>query len=193
MIKDPKVENTKTITSFLTDNNFETTNSLILKADTTNVELQLLKGISTGYYIFDSLGKHICYKGLATCKGVQFKNLLNNKVDSFNYCKNDTIQLNKVLDQTYDLNEKNVSISQFPKSKYYIVAYWQKFMGGRRGYEDAIQWMQNETKNNKDFTFININTDLQEKWGLKPNGKAKIKIKKSGDNFELTLKDIPVE
>ncbi|MDB5193318.1 MAG: hypothetical protein JWQ96_2881 [Segetibacter sp.] len=125
MIKDPKVENTKTITSFLNDNKFDTTNSLILKADTQNVELQLLKGLTTGYYIFDSLGKHICYKGLATCKGVQFKDLLNNKVDSFNYCKSDTIQLDKVLQQTYDLKEQNVSISEFSKSKYFIVAYWQ--------------------------------------------------------------------
>ncbi|MDB5193072.1 MAG: hypothetical protein JWQ96_2635, partial [Segetibacter sp.] len=54
---------------------------------------------------------------------------------------------------------------------------------------DAILWMQNETKNNKDFTFININTDLQENWGLKPNGKAKIKIKELKGGYELTLGD----
>lgn len=194
MLKDPRVENTKTIENFLNKNNFNKQNSLILKADSTNFLSQLLNGMSTGYYIFDSLGKHLCYNGGNTCKGVQFEQLLDNKTDSFNYCKNDTIQLEKILSQTYDLNENSVSILQFPKSKYYIVSYWQIFMGGKKGYKDGVLWMQNETKNRNGFTFININADMQENWGLKPNGKANLKIRKSkGNNYEMTLDNIPTK
>ena len=192
MLKDPRVENTKSVENFLSTNNFKKQNALILKADTSNIERQLLKGMVTGYYVFDSLGNHLSYKGEATCKGVQFKQLLANQSDSFSLSKNDTIQLEKILSETYDMNGNNVSRVQFPKSKYYVVSYWQIFMGGKRGYKDAVVWMQNETQNRSEFTFININADMQESWGLKLNKKAKLKVRKlKGKDYEMTLDDIP--
>lgn len=194
MIKDPVVENTNSIKTFLLANNFTTTHSLITKADTTNIGEKLFLGFTVGYYIFDAEGKHICYNGSATCGGVQFRQLLEGKIDSFKLCDKSEINLQKILTETYDLNENNVSLSNFPKSDYYVVSYWQKFMNGKKGYEESTNWMEEEIKNNKSnlkFTFIKINTDLQEKWGLESGKKAKLKWNKTKNGYNLSLVNIP--
>ena len=196
MLKDPKVENTQTIKNFQTKNNYSTENSLIITADTSNAIQKLFLGMTVGYYIFDKDGNQICYNASSTCHGEQFKQLMDNKIDSFKSCKNDTVTLEKVLNQTYDLNEKPVEKVQFENSDYYVVTYWQKFLGGKRGYEDAVTWMEDEIKKNKStlkFTFIKINTDLQENWGLVAGKKAKLKYKIKDDIMTLDVLDLPIK
>lgn len=131
MLKNPKVENTTTIRAFQIKNNYSTENSLIIKADTSTAKEKLMLGISVGYYIFDKDGNQICYNASSTCHGVQFDQLLNNQIDSFKLCKNDKVTLENILQQTYDLNEKSVTKSQFNSCDYYVVSYWQKFLGGK--------------------------------------------------------------
>ncbi len=196
MLKDPKVENTKTIKSFQEKNNFSTENSLILKADTATAIEKLFLGMPAGYHIFNKEGDLICYNAPSTCHGTQFSQLMNNQLDSFKLCKNDSVSLQKVLDMAYDLNEKNVDKNQFAIADYYVVTYWQKFLGGKRGYEDAVTWMEDEIKNNKSglkFTFIKINTDLQENWGLMAGKKAKLKWKLKGDMMDMEVINLPVK
>lgn len=196
MIKSPIVETTKTIKEFQTKNNFSTENSLIIKADTSNDIQKLLLGMKVGYYIFDNQGNKVCYNGTSTCHGEQFNQLINNKKDSFKVCKNDSVSLQKVLSQTYDLNEQPVSLSQFKEADYYVVSYWQKFVGGKRGYNDAVTWMEDEIKNNTSnltFTFIKINTDLQESWGLIAGKKAKRKLTINKGEMDLEIYDLPVK
>ena len=196
MLKDPKVENTQTIKNFQLKNNYSTENSLILKADTSNAVEKLFLGMMVAYYIFDKDGNQVCYNANSTCHGEQFKQLLNNKIDSFKSCKNDTVSLEKVLKQTYDLNENPVTKEQFQNSDYYIVSYWQKFFGGKRGYREAISWMEDEIKKNKStlkFTFIKVNTDLQENWGLIPGKKAKLKYKTINGMMTIDVTNLPIK
>jgi hypothetical protein len=195
-LKDPKVENTQTIKEFQTRNNYSTENSLIIKANTSNAIEKLFLGMTVGYYIFDKDGNQVCYNALSLCHGVQFKQLIENKVDSFRSCKNDITTLERILNQTYDLNEKPVDKTQFAESDYYVVTYWQKFYGGKRGYEDAVTWMENEIRNSKSklkFTFIKINTDLQENWGLYAGKKAKLKWIEKGNFINIEVTDLPIK
>jgi hypothetical protein len=196
IFKDPKVENTQTIKDFQTKNNFSTENSLIIKADTTNAIQKLFLGMTIGYYIFDKAGNQVCYNASSTCQGYQFKQLLDNKIDSFKSCKNDTATLEKVLKETYDLEENSVEKKQFGDSDYYVVTYWQKFLGGKRGYEEAVVWMEDEIKKNKStlkFTFIKINTDLQENWGLATGKKATLKYKQKDGFGTLEVLNLPIK
>ena len=196
IIKDPKVENTSRIKAFQEKNNFSTENSLILKADTSNAVERLLFGMSTGYYIFDKDGNQVCYNGAATCQGIQFRQLLNNEIDSFQTCKNDSISLDKILDQSYDLNENSVIKNQLPISDYYVVSFWQKFMGGKNGYKETVTWMEDEIGKNKSllkFTFIKINSDMQENWGMAAGKKMKVKIKKNGSSMNLSFSGLPLK
>lgn len=196
MLKDPKVETTQSIREFQTRNNYSTENSLIIRADTSDALQKLFLGLAVGYYIFDSTGNLVCYNGSSTCHGVQFKQLLDNKADSFKSCRNEGVTLDKILAEAYDLDEKPVIRTQLKDADYYVVSYWQKFLGGKKGYEDAVTWMEDEIKKNNSplkFTFIKINTDLQENWGLVAGKKAKLKYKRRKDNMTLYVSKLPVK
>jgi hypothetical protein len=195
MLKDPRVETTSTIRSFQEKNNYSTVNSLIIKADTSNAVQKLFLGMTVGYFIFDKDGNQICYNGSETCHGSQFKQLINGRLDSFMSCENAGVHLSDVLAETYNLDEKPVDRSHFPVSEYYVVSYWQKFLGGKKGYEDAVSWMEEEIRNSPSgsrFTFIKINTDLQDKWGFVAGKKAKLRWKRKGDQMTMTVTDLPV-
>jgi hypothetical protein len=195
MLKDPQVETTSTIKEFQLVNKYSTENSLIIKADTSNAVEKLFLGMTVGYYIFDKEGNQVCYNGSVTCHGSQFKELLNGNIDSFKSCEDKNVTLATVLAETYDLDDAPVDKNRFPASDYYVVSYWQKFLGGKKGYEDAVTWMEEEIRNNPSktrFTFIKINTDLQEKWGFIAGKKAKLDWKRKGDRLTLDITDLPV-
>jgi hypothetical protein len=194
MLKNPKVENTQTIKLFQTKNKYSTENSLILKGDTSNAKDKLFMGMTIGFYIFDKDGNQVCYNAFSTCRGVQFNELINNQIDSFKLCKSSNVSLDKILQQTYDLNENSVVKAQLDTADYYVVSYWQKFFGGKRGYKDAVTWMEKEIANNKSnlkFTFIKINTDLQENWGFFLRKKAKLKYEIKNGYMEFDVENLP--
>ncbi len=194
--KQPAVENTHSIKNFLLENNFSIENSFILKGDTSTAISNLFLGLTDGYFFFDHKGDLLCYNSLETCQGAQFKLLIGNNPDSFNICNDSKISLSKVLSQTYDFDEKPVYISNFQASEYYIVCYWQKFMGGRKGYKELVSWMEEELKlktSGSKFTLIKINTDLQENWGLIPGAKAKLIYKSFDNRMTLEVVDLPIK
>ena len=195
MLKNPTVETTQTIKEFQTNNNFSTENSFIIKGDNSTAIKRFLLGMAVGYYIFDKDGNHLCYNASSTCQGQQFKNLIDNKLDSFKVCKSDSINLENILMQTSDLNNNPVDVAKLPKTDFYVVAYWQKFLGGKKGYNESITWMEKEIINNdkRRFTFIKINTDLQENWGLIAGKKAKLNWAIKGNSMTINLTDLPIK
>src|SRR5690554_1666258 len=196
MLKNPRVENTKTIREFQTSNNYSRENSLIIKADTSDAIQKIFLPITVDYYIFDKNGEQICYANSKTCSGDQIKELIKGELDNFSKCKNDSVTLEKILEQTYDLSENPITKSRFQKSDYYIVTYWAKYLGGKKAYEDTVVFLEDqisESNSSLKFTAININTDLQENWGFIAGGKAKLKYKQKGGNLTLTIDDLPIK
>ena len=53
--------------------------------------------------------------------------------------------------------------------------------------------MENEAKKfqNKKITFIKINADMQEEWGLTAGKKAKLRWRKKGLNVSMELTNLP--
>lgn len=196
LLKNPKVENTASVQQFQEKNNYSTTNSLILNADTSTAEEALFLGLSQGYVVFDQNGQKICYYGSSSCQGEQFSALINNDFEHFKVCETGSATLEEALSQTYGLNEKPVTLADFPTSDYYILAYWQRFLGGKRGYEDAVNWMdkaiqKREATAKPSFTLIKINTDFQENWGFKSGGKAKLKRHFTDGYLHLEISKFP--
>jgi len=194
---DPVVETTTSIRQFQESNDFSTKNSLILKGDTSTAIYNLMKCGVDGFLVFDSLGNRLCYRGQSTCGGVQFRQLFERNQYSFSSCNADSLSISSLLADTYDLNEKQIKVSDFPKSKFYVVAFWAKFFDGKRGYRDNVEWMEDEISKDTVYadrvTFIKVNTDLQESWGLIPGEKLKLDVTKSDGRQEIVFGKLPTK
>ncbi|TAE66042.1 MAG: hypothetical protein EAZ85_16135 [Bacteroidetes bacterium] len=106
------------------------------------------------------------------------------------------MSLEKILNESYDLNEKTINKSELTATDFYVVAYWQKFFGGKKGYQESVVWMEEEIKKNNSqytFTFIKINADLQEKWGLVAGKKAKLKLKQKNNTIKMEITKLPIK
>jgi len=196
-IRDPVVETTSSIRQFQESNAFSTQSSLILKGDTSTAEINLMSCLTVGYYIFDSSGNHLCYGGKATCEGIQFRQLLKGQSDSFLRCLTDSLSISKVLENARDLNEHDQTFDSFPKSEYYIVTYWARFFGGEKGYRENVKWVEDEINRDENIkkrvTFIKINTDLQESWGLIAGERVKLNFRMKGKSGTLVLGKLPIK
>lgn len=193
--KNPRVENPKTITSFLDKNKFSKENSFYKSYDSLkDVKHQLFSALSEGYHVFDRNGNLYCYNGEATCSGVQFKNLLDENQTQFVLCKNDSLTLPIILNSLYDLNDQKAKMEDLPQTEYYIVHYWAKFVGGAWGYKENVEWIEdkiNEKDLSDSFTLLKVNTDFNERSGFNPKKKGKIKIKIDKEGGKLTLEKLP--
>ena len=65
--------------------------------------------------------------------------------------------------------------------------------GGRKGYKEYVQWMEQEANNGEPgkVIFLKINTDMQEDWGLQAGKKAKLRWEKHGNRVTMRLTDVP--
>jgi hypothetical protein len=194
IIKDAKVENTKSIQEFQLKNKFDTSNSFIAQADTTTAMSWLTKGIS-GYEIFNNKGESIDFIGSTTCGGSVFQFFLEGKLDSFKVNKTNTLQ--KVLDICYNYQNKKIAIQNLPQTDYYVVVYWAKFMGRKFGYKQAVSFMEDDIKEDTlkkhSITLLKINTDLQESWGIQPHKKMKVKLKIKKEEAEFIFGELPIK
>lgn len=176
--KDAKVETTQSTMQFQLENNFDTTNSFIIHADTGNAYYWIQQSIGGEFQLFDSTGNLIEYNGSASCSGIIFSEFIQGKNDSFKVHPS-TYNLTNILNKCYDYRENYVDFSKIKNADFYAIACWSKFAGGKSGYEDGVRLYEEELKKHphKRIILLKLNTDLQEKWGMKKNGKAKIKIK----------------
>lgn len=194
MTKNPRVENPQSIQGFLNKHQYSTTNSFLLQSDSDQVYKNLLLPILANYYVFNKYGELLCFNGNESCSGTQFRYLNTNYKDSFAVCKNDSIHLGIIIKSLVNLQLEPLDVSQIPKSDYYIVTYWSKFLGNKRGYEDGVAWMEEEIKNSSaeyTITLLKVNTDLREDWGMKPKGKARLKFNVKDEKLEIKLDKIP--
>lgn len=128
--------------------------------------------------VFDSLGHRLKYMSNASCGGIR----LNQCYDSLDYFYSipdsafkDFNSLDELCHRLQNHKSEKVTLDQFPKSDYYIVHAWSIFRQNKKRMKEDFQWyksMQDSSKYN--FHILNINTDLQENWGLKKGAKLKL-------------------
>jgi hypothetical protein len=169
IFRDPVVETTFSIERFQKQQGSNLKYSLIAKGSAATAKMDALQCLSKGYYVFDSSGKQLCYQGTATCSGTQFRELLLEEGEKkFIQCGGN--HLDDLLRNAYNLKQEIISFSDLPRSRFYILQYWSKFAGGKRGYQEEVKWMEEEitkeSRLSRSFIFLTVNTDLQESWGL---------------------------
>jgi hypothetical protein len=194
LIKDARVENTASIQKFQLDNHYDTTNSFIAKADTATAMMWLQRGIA-GYEIYNSKREMLDFTGTTECSGSIFQFFLENKLDSFQTDSSNTLP--KLLDNVYDYKEKKVTINNLPQTDFYVVVFWAKFAGRTFGYKEGPKYYEDEIKKETlkkhSITLIKINTDLQESWGMKPNGKMSVKVRVHKDEGDFVFGKLPIK
>jgi hypothetical protein len=141
LIRDAKVENTASIKKFQIDNKFDTSNSFIAKADTSTAMKWIKRGIAS-YEIYNKQGELVDFIGTTTCGGSIFQFFLQGKLDSFKI--NNNILLSKLLDKCYNYDNRKVSKEDLPKTDYYVVTYWSKFIGRKFGYKQAVGYTEDD-------------------------------------------------
>lgn len=191
---DAKVETTLSTKQFQLDNSYDTTNSFIINADTSDAYKWMQMSIASDFQIFDSVGNILEYKGEKSCGGSIFYDFINGNLDSFKVEKA-TYNLKNLLQKCYDYSDIKGNFETLPKTNYYVVTFWSKFAGGKFGYKQGVKFyeeaIRKQKKQDKKITLIKINTDLQEKWGLEQNGKAKVKIEVIKREATITIGKLP--
>jgi hypothetical protein len=199
MFRDPKVENPETVRDFLTKNNFSTDRILLAEADTASATKILLEALMGEQYYFNARGQRLCNTDAdaATCHGKQSNNLLAGKLDRFQACTDTSKSLQQILSTVTDLKGQPVQLADLPAADHYILAYWQIFKDGKTGYTHNIEWLERAIKadtSGRKITFIKVNADLQESWGMRKGGSMKLKLKKGkGKTMSMEIGDLPVD
>lgn len=180
----PKVESPQNIQSFLDFHKFESSYTFIPKGDTA-IAKKMLYTFPKPYFLFDNTGNSLCYKGDASCAGTQVRTFIKGNTLDFGSCEKNYPNIENILRDKFDLNGNKADFSKIEKADYYIVGYWKKCWGGKKGYEENITWIEDEIKkSNKKIIFLKINLDLQANWGLEEGEEVSRKIKiKNGEYF----------
>jgi len=190
--KDAKVETTQSTMQFQIENNFDTTNSFIVKADASDAYYWIQQSIGGDFQIFDSVGNLLQYDGAMSCSGSIFHEFIKGNIDSFKTEKS-SYNLTNILKKSYDYNETSGDFKQLKKADFYVIAFWSKFSGGKFGYKNGVKFYEDELKKyaNKKILLIKLNADLQEKWGMKKNGKAAIKVEIKKREASINIGPLP--
>jgi hypothetical protein len=190
--KDAKVETTLSTMQFQLRNNFDTANSFIINADTSDAYYWIQQSLTGDFQVFDSVGNLLEYNGEKSCGGSIFYEFINGGIDSFNTNKS-SYNLTNILNKSYNYEEKTGDFSTLKPARFYVIAFWSKFSGGRFGYKQGVKFYEEQIKKvgNRDVLLIKLNTDLQEKWGMKKDGKAEIKIDVKKREASINIGPLP--
>lgn len=177
-VRNPKVENKKTILGYLESNKLSTEDNYCLK-DTSSLNKFYLSKIGTPEIRFyDNNGYLMLYRDDKKCNGqndslISFLNPKNViKIDSTNSLSTYLLELKKLDGQDINLNE-------FKNHDYYLIIYWAKWIGKTN--KTKIEDWENSLakKNNLKIKTIKVSTDYMNFWELDKKDMAKIYSRKT--------------
>lgn len=178
----------------------------IIDAELANVPNQetiedfIFKAMLSKSYVFNSNNDLMCFNRNTSCSITELNFIRNQSIDSlYDICNSvsdlkdegsEHIELNTILSQL----EITEDISSLNFDHKILVFLNTDIAKGeiKEEWEYIYESFNKHPKNN--VLFIRVWTDLNEKWGLKPNGKAKFKMKKvenTAREFYITLKKLP--
>lgn len=153
----PEIESQKSITDFLVRNNFDTSNSYYLGGDI-DLANKILRD-HRSYVLFDSLGNEL-YNADFTCPYNYITAVASENPDSLLSLKPSHTHINSLLEGAKRIDGTPFDFGLLPPCKYYVLIFWQKFMGNSKGYKEKVASVVNELSKQDNVLVIKINTDI---------------------------------
>jgi hypothetical protein len=172
-IRNPKIENEKSILNYLKDNNLDLDNNFVLK-DTAALYSFMKSGVGAPEILFyDKNGFLMRYKDDKKCNG-QNDSLISFLDPKHIIGVDSSSNVYKYLDQVRTLDGKEVNVSEFKEKDYILIIYWAKWMG-KMNKNKIVDWENSLTKrNNLKIKTIKLSTDYMGFWQIKKNDMFKI-------------------
>jgi hypothetical protein len=177
-VRNPKIENQKSLNQYLKRNKITTENSFCLK-DTISFNKFYTEGIGIPEIRFyDSNGYLMLYRDEKKCNAqndslISFLNPSNvSKIDSSNNIKD-------YLKNIKMLNGKDIEQKHFENFDYYLIIYWAKW-AGKVNKKKMVDWENSiKQKSGLKIMAIKVTTDYMNFWVLDKKDMIKIYSRKS--------------
>lgn|SRR5690606_17165697 len=152
----PQIENQSSISDFLIKNKFDTCNSYYTENTLEDVNI-ILKEYNS-YLVFDSNGNEL-YNSNFTCPYDYIKAIAINPDSAFTEVIPNG-KMSEIIGSLKKWNGEKLEMQEIEGYKYYVIIFWQKFMGGKKGYKDRVESVLEELKNKEEVLVIKVNSDI---------------------------------
>lgn len=173
LTRKPKIESQKSITDFLVRNKFDTSNSYYLGGDI-HVANEILKEHFL-YNVFDSLGNQLHNENFI-CTFNTIASIDSKHPDSLLTIHPNNKNIFSLVEGVKKLNGEPFDRSILTNHKYYILVFWQKFMGGRKGYKENVESIVSELSKQGNILVLKINADMMVPPADAPKTKFKMQL-----------------
>lgn len=170
MTQKPEIESQKSITDFLVRNNFDTSNSYYLGGDI-DLANKILKDYRS-YVVFDSLGNELYNAGF-TCPYNYITAIASENPDSLLSLNPSNKRIDSLLKGVKRIDGTPLDHSLLTHYKYYVLIFWQKFMGNSKGYKEKVTSVVKELSKQDNVLVMKINADIM----VPTDDAAKTKLK----------------
>jgi hypothetical protein len=175
-LKNPAIENEKTILNFAKKYNLDTNNIVSLNA----VDYpEFISGKSIpDADVFDMNGNYIEYRQTDTsCNAGLFQFIPDLNLNG-QYNKTTKTSLNSIFPKLRNL--KGETLEKLAPADFYVLIYWTVYTGKLN--KDHVKiWEEQATKNtNAKIKILKVNLDIQENWGKSQTDKYIEALKKAG-------------
>lgn len=157
MTQKPEIESQKSITDFLVRNNFDTSNAYYLGGDI-DLANRILKDYHS-YVVFDSLGNEL-YNAAFTCPYNYITAVASENPDSLLSLHPSQLHIDSLLKGVKRIDGTALNHSFLTHYKYYVVIFWQKFMGNSKGYKEKVSSIVKELSKQDNVLVMKINADI---------------------------------
>lgn len=172
MTRSPKVESPVTVKTFVEENNFK--EDFLYYLDCNVQQANEILANKQVFVVYDSAGWAIANESSCAYNNIDL--LIKGMQMPPSDAKGK--QLKELVNQIHSLDGSAVTLPE--GYKYYVVIYWQKFMGGKRGYKQSVQQVEQDLAARKDVLVIKVNTDIMQADNSK-TAKYKLKLKQEND------------
>jgi len=162
-IKDPEIENKKTIQKKALKFGLDTSNLVTVNSVDFLSVLKQSRGIPE-CAVFNKKGEYIEYKKSDTSCNAGVFNFISELDATKNYTASPERLLKKDLEKFRDLNGKTLAPDYVKAADFYVLMYWCVY-AGKLNKDHVKVWEQNAKNNTKaKIQVIKVNLDFQEYW-----------------------------
>ena len=152
--KDPVVQSKNEINQFVKENEGDFDVYFLnvqTKKDSTEIFEKFLFGFNSDLYLYHAeSGKKYCFQGTEECSGILMQEAFKNVDTNFSVCQStNEMNLDDFLKLLQDKNGKNVSLSNLPKSEYYLIETWNTYMQNKKEFKENLKWLTELEQTNK--------------------------------------------